>query len=407
MENVIADPVKSREGAALPNLRIGMVAPVAIDDFRTYLPSCEALPKGLGSPAMGIYARELLERGHYLTIFTLDPEITTERVVEGDKLKICIGPYTPVRRRALSFFRAERDYLERAIRREKPALLHAHWTYEFALAAIASEIPHVITAHDAPWQVLRYDHRPYRILRTVMAYMAGRKAHKIVAVSPYVAEHLNRFLIHGKPVEVIPNGMPDGRFADIHKRNPNAPLTMVTAMMGWSGRKNGEIAIEAFAKVRERIPDVRLIMFGSQHGADEPAAAWARARGLEAGIEFAGHLPSHADLLKRLLAEADIFVHPALEEAHPMSLVEAMSMGIPIIGGETSGGVPWTLGQGKYGVLVNMRSAEALTGAILRLAENEDERVRIGMAGYEAAKSQYHIARVIDRYEAIYSDLVR
>jgi hypothetical protein len=40
--------------------------------------------------------------------------------------------------------------MREALQREQPDILSAHWTYEFAAAAIATGIPHVVTAHDAP-----------------------------------------------------------------------------------------------------------------------------------------------------------------------------------------------------------------------------------------------------------------
>jgi len=387
---------------------IGMVAPVAIDDFRSHLPEsvfAGNYPKGLGSPAMGLLCNEMLRRGRRMIIFTLDPLASTEKILEGERLKICVGPYTA--RPAHNFFATERHYLTRAIVRENPTVLHAHWTYEFALGASRSGLPHLVTAHDAPWNVLRYDFTKYRTIRTIMAYMAGRSAQKIIAVSPYVGEHLRRYGFHSKPIDIIPNGMPASRFTHIHQRDLSTPITFATTLMGWSGRKNGETAIEAFAKVRSQVAGARLLMFGVGHGPQEGAACWARERGWDAGIEFLGYLPQHTDVQKRLLRDVDVLVHPALEEAHPMSLVEAMSLGIPVIGGISSGGVPWTLGMGECGVLVDVRSPDRLAEAMLRLAQNEDDRVRLGMAGQESAKNRFHIEQVASRYEAIYAELAR
>jgi len=387
---------------------IGMVAPVAIDDFRAHLPaSCFAgdYPKGLGSPAMGLLCNEFLRRGWRVVLFTLDEDTVTERILQGERLKICVGPYTA--RRARSLFTTERSYLTRAIIRENPVVLHAHWTYEFALGASASGLPHLVTAHDAPWNVLRYDLTRYRAIRTVMAYMAGRSVQKIVAVSPYVGNHLKRYGFHNKSIDIIPNGMAESRFSNLHRRDQQSPITFGTTLMGWSGRKNGETAIKAFEMVRKIIPDARLLMFGSGHGPQEAAAQWARKHSLGAGIEFVGYLPQHHDVQQRLLRDVDILVHPALEEAHPMSLIEAMSFAIPVIGGISSGGVPWTLGNGEYGVLVDVRSSNRLAEAMLRLAQDENLRANIGLAGYESAKSRFHIEKVAEQYERIYLELAR
>jgi len=135
---------------------LGMLGPLNLADFRKYLyPDSwrDDLPKGLGGTPVNLLSCELLNRGHRLVIFTLDPAVQDEIVLEGINLRICIGPFRPrAKHRALDFFAVERDYLLRAIKRERPDILHAQWTYEYALAAQASGLPHVITAHDATHQ---------------------------------------------------------------------------------------------------------------------------------------------------------------------------------------------------------------------------------------------------------------
>jgi glycosyltransferase involved in cell wall biosynthesis len=80
-----------------------------------------------------------------------------------------------------------------------------------------------------------------------------------------------------------------------------------------------------------------------------------------------------------------------------------MSLGIPAIGGDRVGGVPWTLGNGEYGVLVDVRSPDQIASAMLRLAQDEGTRARLGAAGREFARRRFHIEQVADQYEAIYA----
>jgi glycosyltransferase involved in cell wall biosynthesis len=145
-------------------------------------------------------------------------------------------------------------------------------------------------------------------------------------------------------------------------------------------------------------------MFGTGHGVDEEAANWARERGMEKGIEFVGQI-QHKVLLDRLSTEVNVLVHPALEEAQPMALIEAMALGIPVIAGEAAGGVPWTLDDGRGGVLVDVRSATAVAKAMLQLASDPAESKRVGDAGRAIAIQRNHIASVADAYERIYSQL--
>jgi hypothetical protein len=103
------------------NFSIGMLGPIVVADFKEYLHPhyrLEELPKGLGGTPVNILTRELLRRGKRLTIFTLDPVVQDEVILEGENLRICIGPFRP--KRARDFFSIERAYLLRVIQRERP-----------------------------------------------------------------------------------------------------------------------------------------------------------------------------------------------------------------------------------------------------------------------------------------------
>jgi L-malate glycosyltransferase len=88
-----------------------------------------------------------------------------------------------------------------------------------------------------------------------------------------------------------------------------------------------------------------------------------------------------------------------------MPLIEAMSMGIPVIGGRDSGGVPWTLGDG--GLLVDVTSPKAIAAAMLQIASDEVARLRMENTARESVMRRFHLAQMTDRYEAIYASLLK
>lgn len=383
-----------------------MTGPINVADYREFIDPAQwhgALPRGQGGTPVNLLCRELLKRGQRLVIFSCDASVEDEVVLEGENLKLCIGPKG--RRPARNFFKVEREYLQRAIAREKPDLIHAQWTYEYAMPVQISGIPHVVTAHDAPINVLRHSIIPYRMARTLMACRVTSRAHRIVSVSPYVADHLRRFMLYRGTREVISNGMPDHVFNRVAgTRQERGGICFASVLVGWGGYKNGCVAIEAFARVRKTLPDARLLMFGTGHGLGEQAELWARERGMERGIEFVGQQP-YDSLMSRIAAEVDVLVHPALEEAQPMALIEAMALRIPVIGGAASGGVPWTLDQGRAGILVDVRAPAQVAEAMMRLAGDPSLRREYGDLGYALARERFHISAVTDAYQKIYSQI--
>jgi L-malate glycosyltransferase len=385
---------------------IGLMGPV---DTKSYLdildnPDEHAHPKGLGGTPVNLMARELHKRGYTLILYTLDPSVENEVTITGERLTIHFGPYRP--NRARDFFAQEIKWLTQAALKHPPDFLHAHWTYEFALAAQATGLPHLVTVHDAPLNILRLNFIPYRIARTLMAFKAIWNARHLSVVSPYVAAHLKNAMFYRRPTRVITNGMPETTFNHTRPKKPSdAPLTFATILVGWSGRKNGGAAIQAFALLRKSLPDCRLLMFGADHGLGEPAQLWAQNRGLQDGIEFIGHIP-YEHLIQRLCNEVDAVVHPALEESQGMALIEPMAMGIPVIAGRKSGAVPWTLDNGNAGILVDITNPEQIAESMLKLASDTAERNRIGQEGLKLARQRFHISVVTDAYLQAYKDIL-
>lgn len=395
--------------APAPGLHVGMLSAISVADYRPWLrPDAwrEGLPVGMGATPTNLLCRELLARGQRLTIFTHDPAVEDEVVLEGEGLRICIGPYggPPGRRPARDFFARERAWLLRAIRRERPDVLHAQWTYQYALAAQASGLPHLVTAHDAPLQVLRHELTPYRLAHTLMAWRVVSRARRVVSVSPHVAQHLRRWLRYRGAPEVIPNGMPQPLFDRPRGEAPRRGVTYATLLNGWSALKNGQGALMAFAAARRGRPDDRLLMIGHDHGAGGAAEAWARREGLAGGVTFAGYQP-HQEVLRRLAEEVDVLVHPSLEESFAMPLAEASALGLPVVGGERSGAVPWTLDGGRGGLLVDVRRPAALAAAMRTLAESPGARTEWGRRARANALARFHIRVVADAYQAAYASL--
>jgi glycosyltransferase involved in cell wall biosynthesis len=406
---------------------IGIVAPIELAEFREYLRhgTLDAFPREIlgATPVtpVNLLCKELLRRGRRLALFSLHPAVTSEYFFEGDRLRIYLGPVKASS--VMNAFREERRFLTGRIARENLSCLHAHWTYEYALAASDTALPHVVTAHDAPINCLRqnfillpdrrYVQKSYYrnarnnifwIARTLVAYRAIRRAQRVVAVSPYLADHLRQYRFTTKPVDVIPNGIPEEYFSRrVRRRDDEQTITFATLLSNWSKLKNGASAIQAFAEVRATLPKATMMMFGPGYSPNGPAASWARQRGMEQGIEFMGHVPN-PEIIRALSERIDVLVHPSLEEAYAMPLVEAMSMGIPAIGGSKSGAVPWTLGPG--GLLVDVRSPRAIASAMLQIASDDVARMRLERSARESVMQRFHLARTTDQYEAIYSSLV-
>jgi len=392
-------------------MRIGISAPIDIRSCLKYVnpPSNVPAPSGIGGTPIVHLVEELLRRGRKVTVFTLDRSLKPgeEVVLEGSSLKICVGPYR-ISKRARDGFAVERRFLLRAIQKENPDVIHAHWTYEFALPALASGIPTVVTAHDSPVRIMWYLPDVYRLVRLGMAWKVAHIASVMTGVSPDIVEHFRKYLGCKADISWVPNGLPEAAFCERTKwgQEPRRPFTFTCIANGWGRRKNVEKAIEAFGLLRKRIPESRLMLVGSGYGDGEEGQIFARERGLTAGVEFVGSKPT-PDVRGILIGETDVFVHPAKEEAFCMAILEAMAVGLPIVAGRASGGVPNQLEYGKAGLLVDVSSTREVMDGMLKLANDKSLAESLGKYAYHRCHSLFTTAAMTDAYEAAYEKALK
>jgi glycosyltransferase involved in cell wall biosynthesis len=174
---------------------------------------------------------------------------------------------------------------------------------------------------------------------------------------------------------------------------------------GFQRRKNPKPALDAFAKIREAFPLAQLHIAGSGYGPGEEAELWAQSSGLHQGVSFIGKLP-HAELISFLSEKIQLLIHPALEESFGMAPLEAMALGIPVIGHKFAGGVPYVLDDGKAGILVNARNAHEIAIASINLISSENLSRKIAKAAWNRASVQFAFDKMVSSYEACYKSAI-
>jgi glycosyltransferase involved in cell wall biosynthesis len=116
---------------------------------------------------------------------------------------------------------------------------------------------------------------------------------------------------------------------------------------------------------------------------------------------FKGILP-YREMLDVLEAEADVFVHTTKEESFSMSTLEAMAKGVPVVGGQNSGGVPWLLDNGSAGVLVDINSPSAVATGMIKLVEDVEKYKIVAQRAYQRAVDSFTLDAVVRQYLEAY-----
>ena len=385
-------------------MHIGITGPANPNVLTRYLhPGVKVDLPGKGGTPVNILTSAFLDLGYRVTLATLDPALPLgeTRTLEGPNLTIEIGAYRP-RHRARDLFAVERKFITRALTRHQPEAISAHWTYEYALGALDTYIPTLVTVRDVPRQIFWHQPTPYRLVRWWMHRQVLVRADRLAFNSPYTQQMLGS--PRGKNAIVLPNAIPDQQWILRDRELPNPRnARLVSVNNGFDGRKNSHRLIDAFSQIRQRYPEAQLTLIGSGFEPGGAASDWARGKGLADGIEFIGRL-SYPETLQRI-GEADILVHPSLEESFGYTLIEAASVGTPVIAGRDSGAVPWVLGDGKFGSLVDVRRSHAIAKAVIHLIDDPARWRKQREKAFFGCKERFASISVAKTYIEVLKDM--
>jgi glycosyltransferase involved in cell wall biosynthesis len=195
-------------------------------------------------------------------------------------------------------------------------------------------------------------------------------------------------------IEVVPNGV------DLKRFHTAQPLSRAEfgfreedILLVYAGRiapeKNLEFLLQSFAGVAQVIPNVHLLIIGGgQKEHVEEVKPLPSGLGIQARVRFVGMIPY--DRLPSYLAMCDAFVTASVTEVHPLSVIEGMATGLPILGID-SPGVGDSIVDGETGLLATNDIA-SFTAKLTYLCMDKGLRTKMGFAAREAS-AQYDIER--------------
>jgi glycosyltransferase involved in cell wall biosynthesis len=290
------------------------------------------------------------------------------------------------------------------IRREKIDLIHAHiFTSNLwgRIAAWLTGVPVVTTEHNVDlWK------KPYHFWMDRTLAGIGSK---VICVSRKVEEfYLQKVPALRSRTTVIYNGIdadffkPDGK-RDAARDRLGVPRERF--LSGTVGRlvpqKRQQDFIEAVWKLKKSEKNIGGILIG-----DGPERSKleekARALGLEREIIFAGF----CDDTPALYAALDAFVLCSDREGFPMTVLEAMAAGVPVVATDV-GGVSECVENEKTGLLIPAGDPDALARELLRLAEDPEFRKHLTERAGERVRREFSIRKMAERHEEIYGEVLR
>jgi glycosyltransferase involved in cell wall biosynthesis len=183
----------------------------------------------------------------------------------------------------------------------------------------------------------------------------------------------------------------------------STPVIGITAVL--RPEKNHELALEALARLRQEEPLRFAELWIVGDGVRRPALeAHAQRLGIEAAVRFLGHRSD----ARRIMAGFDVAIlcsHPRVETL-PLSLLEAMDAGIPVVATRV-GALSEMVEPGISGYLVEPGDTAAFASALSRVLCDRSEARRMGMRGQEIVRERYSVEGMVERTAALLEQLLR
>jgi len=202
------------------------------------------------------------------------------------------------------------------------------------------------------------------------------------------------FVANGIPALPPPSGR------DVRAELGIGPEDLVVTTVGFLRRpKTMDVLIEAAAKIVPRFPNLKVLIVGE--GNDRPVyEALIEKLGVGDTVKLLGLRSDVPDLL----AESDVAVLSTNSEGSPLSVMEYMDAGLPVVGSRV-GGIPDLIDDGVEGLLVEPGDPESLAQAIGRLLDGPEEARRMGERGRERRRREFDIDVMVRNLENLYLEL--
>lgn len=391
-------------------MKIAIIAPSHKSFISSFLPEIDEknLPEGyFGAPFIGDLIREILNSGHEVVAITTDPNLNNAIVeftngafkwvvVPQRKHSFQFNKFAPGR--MLDFFSVERKWMRKAVENNRPDFIHAHWGYEFAHVAVSSGIPYLVTLHDNPYKIFKHTKHIYRLFRLIYAEYLLPKLKFKSTVSPYMLKYASRGI---GECRMIPNPVPiPMKLEEANDHIASRLLSIkhpsvVMIMNGWDKLKNGKSGLLAFQLFLNKFPNASLYLFGRGTELNGPAHKDVNELGLK-NVSHYGMI-SRVELLD-IVKDKHIMLHPALEESFGVALVEAMAMGIPVIGGMNSGAVGWVINQNE--LLTDVRNPNRICETLFKCIDDYKE---FSIFAYKNAIERFAANKIANQYLEYYN----
>ncbi|MDX8364505.1 glycosyltransferase family 4 protein [Cytobacillus sp. IB215665] len=227
---------------------------------------------------------------------------------------------------------------------------------------------------------------------------AVQYADKIIILSDHFREPLKQLGAHDSKMLTVHTGIEENEEIK-QPKDENPHQTIISCIARLTQRKGHHILLEALNMIKEHLDHVEIRIIGDGKTREDLEQ---QARHLRlSNVVFLGS----RDDIPQLLKETDIFVLPTINDSLPISIIEAMHMGLPIVSSYV-GGIPELIHHQKEGLLSTPGDIETLSKHLLLLIQNPSLRNELGENARKFAQAELTVNEMSRKIEQEYQSLL-
>ncbi len=372
-----------------------------------------------GGPLRGCYtlSRELVKRGHEVTVFTTDALNETQRVSIKEEI---LDGIQVKRFRNLNNYIAYRHNISTPVRmcittglkiktldiihiREYRTLTNIF----ICQYALKHHIPYILQAHGSLPRIIAKQKLKY-VYDILVGYRILRNATKVIALTPLEAEEYESMGVNREKIEIVPNGvvlsefdtLPEkGRFRRKYGISDNHKIILFVGRI--HVKKRLDVLSKAFAILLSKIATTKLVIIGPDDGYLPTVKKLINELRLEEKVLLLGPLYDVEKL--EAYVDADVFVLPTIHDTFPNTILESCACGTPVIVTDRCQIKDEIIG--KAG-LVTSCDKDELAEAIMRILDDAKLSQEFSDGGKLLVREKFNSEVIADQFERIYNDCI-
>ena len=303
----------------------------------------------------------------------------------------------------LYYIFAGKRQIKSLLRQIDPDIVHFQG---FTFLATNCEQPSILTIHGIAEQDARWDNRwgifrrPRRLLlRLTEAYTRRRIPHVV-----FISEYTQQFLPEANNIRkiwLIENPIAES-FFDVEWAFEPGRIFCCARIRPL---KNTLGLIKAFALIVEQFPCAQLRIAGTPQ-ADylDACKQQVEVNGLQDKVHFLGNIS--IDEVQLELARANCLVVPSFQENAPLTIAEAMAVGIPVVAANV-GGIPEMIEDGKTGLLIDPYKPKSISDAVSKILSDETLARSMGQSAQDRASKRFTASHACEKTLRAYRDILK